>query len=142
MSTNRVARALARGAVVRALVLALALPTGAALAGDFGQHGYGRYGDGHHGYAYYGFAFALTGHGSGAYGPGHDGVGAGHGVYGPAAAAAPGAGYGVVLAPCEPVQKVVYDGYGRRLHIGGTLCYDHRGGAYIVPGSRYLIGTD
>ena len=39
---------------------------------------------------------------------------------------------------CHPTSKSGYhDGYEGR--VGGTMCYDDYGDAYIVPGSRYLI---
>ncbi len=43
-------------------------------------------------------------------------------------------GYG-----CHPVSKIGYDHYGRRVKYGGTMCYDHDGYGYIVPGSRHII---
>ncbi len=41
---------------------------------------------------------------------------------------------------CTPVSKIAYDGYGRPIRIGGTMCFDRYGVGYIVPGSRYVIG--
>ena len=41
---------------------------------------------------------------------------------------------------CHPVSKYGYDRYGYRIKIGGTMCYDDYGHAYVVPGSRYTIG--
>ena len=40
---------------------------------------------------------------------------------------------------CHAVTKWAYDDYGQKLKIGGTMCYDAYGQAYVVPGSRYLI---
>jgi hypothetical protein len=40
---------------------------------------------------------------------------------------------------CHPVSKVVSDPHGRYRDLGGTMCYDRSGHAYIVPGSRYRI---
>ena len=40
---------------------------------------------------------------------------------------------------CHTVTKWAYDNYGRKLKIGGTMCYDHYGQAYVAPGSRYVI---
>ena len=40
---------------------------------------------------------------------------------------------------CHSVSKWAYDDYGQKLKIGGTMCYDAYGQAYVVPGSRYLI---
>ena len=40
---------------------------------------------------------------------------------------------------CKPVHKFVPDGYGGGTKIGGTMCYDHYGNGYVVPGSRYII---
>ena len=39
---------------------------------------------------------------------------------------------------CHPVITTEFR-YGRLAEIGGTLCYDRFGRAYIVPGSRYVI---
>ena len=39
---------------------------------------------------------------------------------------------------CRPTYKHVYDDYGNSTKINGTLCYDHYGQAYVVPGSRYV----
>ena len=41
---------------------------------------------------------------------------------------------------CTPVSKIGYDGYGRAIRIGGTMCFDGYGAGYVVPGSRYVIG--
>lgn len=49
----------------------------------------------------------------------------GHGPY----------GYGKA---CHPVSKSDY-WHGRYAKIGGTMCYDHYGYGYVVPGSRYVI---
>ena len=38
------------------------------------------------------------------------------------------------------MSKHGFDRNGRPARIGGTLCYDAYGYAYVVPGSRYLIG--
>ncbi len=43
---------------------------------------------------------------------------------------------------CHPVHKYTYDNYGYRAKVGGTMCYDEYGRAYVVPGSRYLIHHD
>ena len=40
---------------------------------------------------------------------------------------------------CHPVSKTVRNHYGRYQDIGGTMCHDRGGHAYIVPGSRYKI---
>jgi len=40
---------------------------------------------------------------------------------------------------CHPVSKTVEGRRGYRKEIGGTMCYDRKGYAYIVPGSRYRI---
>lgn len=48
-------------------------------------------------------------------------------------------GYRQYKKRCHPVSKVVTDRYGYRHDIGGTMCYDRRGHAYIVPGSRYKL---
>ena len=42
---------------------------------------------------------------------------------------------------CHPVHKWVTDHYGRQSQIGGTMCYDAYGNGYVVPGSRYVIGS-
>lgn len=39
--------------------------------------------------------------------------------------------------PCHPVSKVAYR-HGRGVRVGGTMCYDAYGNAYIVKGSRWL----
>ncbi|MFQ5533200.1 MAG: hypothetical protein ACE5EM_00050 [Sphingomonadales bacterium] len=41
---------------------------------------------------------------------------------------------------CHPVSKPGYDHHGRRIRIGGTMCYDRHGEPYVVQGSRYIIG--
>lgn len=40
---------------------------------------------------------------------------------------------------CHPVSKYIYDDYGNRNKIGGTMCYDQYGQGYVVEGSRYKI---
>ena len=40
---------------------------------------------------------------------------------------------------CHAVTKWAHDDYGRKLKIGGTMCYDAYGRSYVVPGSRYVI---
>jgi hypothetical protein len=40
---------------------------------------------------------------------------------------------------CHATYKDGYDYHGRPARIGGTMCYDRFGRAYIVPGSRYVI---
>ena len=40
---------------------------------------------------------------------------------------------------CHPVSKWVTDHYGNHTKVGGTMCYDHYGQGYVIPGSRYLI---
>ncbi len=40
---------------------------------------------------------------------------------------------------CRQVSKLGRDSHGRRARIGGTLCYDEDGRAYIAEGSRYVI---
>jgi hypothetical protein len=40
---------------------------------------------------------------------------------------------------CHPVSKVVSDPHGRYRDLGGKMCYDRSGHAYIVPSSRYRI---
>lgn len=51
--------------------------------------------------------------------------------------------YGQVFAlqgfGCHPVTGIDYH-LGHRAKVGGTLCYDAYGRAFIVPGSRYVIG--
>lgn len=41
--------------------------------------------------------------------------------------------------PCHATSKAGFDDYGRRVRIGGTMCYDGYGTPYIVRGSRYII---
>jgi len=40
---------------------------------------------------------------------------------------------------CHQVQKFIPDGYGGGTNVGGTMCYDHYGNGYVVPGSRFVI---
>jgi len=41
--------------------------------------------------------------------------------------------------PCHATSKVGFDDYGQRVRIGGTMCYDAYGAAYIIRGSRHII---
>ena len=41
--------------------------------------------------------------------------------------------------PCHSTYKHGY-AHGRQAKIGGTMCYDNYGNAYIVAGRRYVIG--
>ncbi len=41
--------------------------------------------------------------------------------------------------PCHQVSKTIVNDYGEYQRIGGTMCYDSYGQAYVVKGSRYLI---
>ncbi len=41
--------------------------------------------------------------------------------------------------PCHATSKAGFDDYGRRVRIGGTMCYNAYGTPYIVRGSRHII---
>ena len=43
------------------------------------------------------------------------------------------------LEGCRQVSKIGRDSQGRRERIGGTLCHDEDGRAYIAKGSRHVI---
>ncbi|MHA1599289.1 MAG: hypothetical protein ACTSW2_00570 [Alphaproteobacteria bacterium] len=43
------------------------------------------------------------------------------------------------VRPCHATGKAGFDDYGRRVRIGGTMCYDAYGTPYIVKGSRHII---
>ena len=43
------------------------------------------------------------------------------------------------IQPCHSTSKAGFDDYGRRVRIGGTMCYDAYGAPYIVRGSRHII---
>ena len=40
---------------------------------------------------------------------------------------------------CHPVTKIVTNHYGHSKNVGGTMCYDRYGDAYVVKGSRYNL---
>ena len=41
---------------------------------------------------------------------------------------------------CHPTEKIVYGHDGRRIRVGGTMCYDRYGNPYITGGSRHFMG--
>ncbi len=131
----------------------------AAGAANAGGSGHGKHRGGQHGGGHYAYGLAgVVGHllfggysysyrygnsyGDGrdrgrGYGRRHDHRRHGHGGYGRT-------GYGqmpgyVVRRPCHATSKNGY-AHGRRAKIGGTMCYDNYGNAYIVAGSRHVIG--
>lgn len=104
--------------------------------GHVGAYGHGF---GHHAISSYGFGGANHGFG-GTRGPRFVVInGASPGNSG-AAAAVDAVGDYQTPRYCRHVYKYVYDDYGRRVKIGGEMCFDHHGYSYIVPGSRQVIG--
>ena len=47
--------------------------------------------------------------------------------------------YGQNKQSCHPATKIVTNHYGHSKNVGGTMCYDRHGDAYIVKGSRYNL---
>lgn len=43
------------------------------------------------------------------------------------------------IQSCHATSKAGFDDYGRRVRIGGTMCYNAYGAPYIVRGSRHII---
>jgi hypothetical protein len=43
------------------------------------------------------------------------------------------------LGRCRYVTKFGYDRFGRRAKIGGTMCFDRFGKAYVLSHSRHVI---
>ena len=149
---------LAKLVALPAVVLAVGLaPTGATLAGgdhfsihySTGYHGGGSYSYGNKhrkqykhgkhynkrrgGHAYYPFSHKRRGYGH-SYGHGGRAYDNSYGYK------RHSYGRGHEYRGCHKVSKYDYDSYGRKVKIGGTMCYDNYGSGYIVPGSRYLIG--
>lgn len=115
---------LKRFAIFAAVALFTIASAGAASAGD---HGYGKHYGGH-----------SYGHGHGySYGRGHDHRRLDYGGYRRNDYRRNTFAF-VIRKPCHATYKYGY-AHGRRAKIGGTMCYDGYGNAFIVAGSRFVI---
>lgn len=82
----------------------------------------------------------IVSHGPGTYGGGTYGPGTyGGRTHGLAPRGAYGGRRGGVHGGCRPTSKIAFVGHGRRAKVGGLMCRDRHGRAFVLPGSRHVL---